>query len=57
MQSPRLSRPIFWRNSAGMAPPIADPAAKVQAGLFGRLTDAQRQKIFAAFGPDPDMQL
>jgi maltose alpha-D-glucosyltransferase / alpha-amylase len=40
--------------------------ATAQWGMFlrnhdeldlGRLSDAQRQKVFAAFGPDPDMQL
>ena len=68
-----VNQHLFYALAAGDTRPLAKaladtkprPAA-AQWGLFlrnhdeldlGRLTSAQRQAVFSAFGPDPDMQL
>jgi len=69
----QVNQNLFYALAAGDVRPLAVALestrarpATAQWGLFlrnhdeldlGRLKEAQRQKVFAAFGPDPDMQL
>jgi maltose alpha-D-glucosyltransferase/alpha-amylase len=69
----QVNQHLFYALAAGDAGPLTEALnatkprpATAQWGMFlrnhdeldlGRLTDEQRQQVFAAFGPDPSMQL